>query len=140
MASQAVTILATEAGTKGWSAFWATSSLPCSSITSTVPDGASAATLSLTPASAGAGMRSRTMASRRDHMTIPDRDRALETVTLEQLIMTETYRSQTWRAREQSAAVSCQRVARGKKRQENQDRDLPSPETGHALFGGDGLA
>jgi hypothetical protein len=31
-------------------------------------------------------------------------------------------------------------VARGKKRQENQDRDLSSAKAGNALFGGDGIA
>jgi hypothetical protein len=45
----------TEAGTKGSSAFCATSSLPSASITSTSPDGASAATFSLAPAKAYVG-------------------------------------------------------------------------------------
>src|SRR6476619_6941575 len=70
MASQAVTTLVTEAGTKGWSAFWAISSFPSASITSTSPDGASAATFSLAPARAGAGSKSRAQASRRDHMAL----------------------------------------------------------------------
>ena len=58
----------------GLSAFWAISSLPFSSITSTTPEGASAATFSLAPASAGRGARSRALASARatvswrDHM------------------------------------------------------------------------
>ena len=52
-----VTILVTEAGTKGLSAFWAISSLPFSSTTSTVADGAIAAIFSLAPARAGAGSR-----------------------------------------------------------------------------------
>ena len=73
IASQAVTILVTEAGTKGSSAFWATNSSPLASTTSTTPDGASAATFSLTPASAGAGSRSKARASRRDHMAAPAR-------------------------------------------------------------------
>ena len=58
----------TEAGTKGLSAFWATNSLPSASITSTRPDGASAATFSLASAKAGAGSRRRARTSRRDHM------------------------------------------------------------------------
>src|SRR4029078_9089921 len=68
IASQAVTILVTEAGTKGASAFWVISSLPLSLTTSTSPEGASAATFSLAPAKAWAGSRStaQTRASRRE--------------------------------------------------------------------------
>jgi hypothetical protein len=59
----------------GLSAFWATSSLPFASITSTSPDGASATTFSLVPARAWAGSRRRAQAmtrvSSRDHMETP---------------------------------------------------------------------
>src|SRR5262245_108098 len=71
----AFTILVTEVGTNGASAFWATNSLPSASITSTSPDGASTATFSLTPARAGAGSRRRARRSRRDHMATPAWDR-----------------------------------------------------------------
>src|ERR1700722_10430621 len=66
-----MTILVTDAGTKGLSASWATSSSPLASTTSTIPEGARAATVSLTPATAGARSSSKIRASRRERIATP---------------------------------------------------------------------